>query len=152
MKINVVSIAKPEKDCYTQLCDHFIKMSKRYAIVTAHDLFSAKVTRAQESGKVPAQKLYAELFEPWMGRGYTIALDPSAKEMTSEAFADLLADKPEITLFIGGAYGHSQTFLKRCDKVLSLSQLTMSHKIAKVVLFEQIYRALTIQNHHPYHK
>ena len=152
MKINVVAIAKPERDCYTQLCDHFTKMAKRYARVEAHDLFNARVTKAQESGETAARKLYEELFEPWMGRGYTIALDPLGKEMTSEAFAGLLCDRAEVTFLIGGAYGHSRAFLDRCDRVVSLSRLTMSHKVAKVTLFEQIYRGLTINHNHPYHK
>lgn len=152
MKINVVSIAKPEKDCYSQLCDRFVKMSKRYAQLNAHDLFSSKVTKAQENGPESAQKLYAELLAPWLGRGLTVALDPAGKEMSSEDFARLMADRSETTFFIGGAFGHSKRFLQSCDRVVSLSKLTMSHKIAKVVLFEQIYRGLTILAGHPYHK
>lgn len=152
MKINVVSIAKKEKDCYTDICEHFIKMSKRFAKINSVDLFNSKVTKAQESGKVNAQKVYEELFLPWLQRGYKIALDPSAKEVKSEDFSKLISDKTEVTFFIGGAFGHSKEFLSRCDKVITLSQLTMSHKIAKVVLFEQIYRGLTIQHNHPYHK
>ncbi len=99
-----------------------------------------------------AQKSYADLFEPWLGRGFTIALDPLGKEPTSEKFAELLRDRHEVTFFIGGAYGHSREFLGRCDRTISLSQLTMSHKVAKVTLFEQIYRGLTINHGHPYHK
>jgi len=152
VKINVVAIAKPEKDCYAQLADRFVTMSKRYATIKTHELFNAKVTRAQESGDKSAQKIYAELFEPWMGRGYRIALDPAAREPDSEGFAELLRDRQEVSFFIGGAYGHGEAFLKRCDARVSLSGLTMSHKVAKVVLFEQIYRALTILNNHPYHK
>ncbi len=152
MKINVVTIAKPEKDSYTQLCDRFVKMSQRYARVEAKDLFNTKVTRAQEGGRESARKIYEELFSPWVGRGYTIALDPAGKELSSEAFARLLADRAEVTFFIGGAFGHSRDFLNRCDRVVSLSRLTMSHKVAKVVLFEQIYRGLTINHNHPYHK
>jgi 23S rRNA (pseudouridine1915-N3)-methyltransferase len=64
----------------------------------------------------------------------------------------MLADRAEVNFFIGGAYGHAPEFLKRCDRVVSLSKLTMSHKIAKTVLAEQIYRALTILHNHPYHK
>jgi len=152
ININVVAIAKPEKDCYSEISEHFIKMSKRFAKVNAIDIFNSKVTKAQDSGKASAQKVYEELFSPWMQRGFTIALDPSAKEMKSEDFSKLLSDKSEVTFFIGGAFGHSKEFLKQCDRVISLSQLTMSHKIAKLVLFEQIYRGLTIQFNHPYHK
>ncbi|MDN5377136.1 MAG: rRNA (pseudouridine1915-N3)-methyltransferase, partial [Sulfurospirillum sp.] len=45
-----------------------------------------------------------------------------------------------------------EEFLKKTDKVISLSKLTYAHKIAKVVLLEQIYRGLCIKNNHPYHK
>ena len=151
MKINVAAIAKPEKDLYAQICDRFAKMSGRYASVASQDIFNAKVTRAQESGALQAKKLYSQLFEPWM-RGYKIALDPAGKKVDTEMFARLLENRNEVTFFIGGAYGHESDFLKRCDEVVSLSPLTMSHKVAKVVLFEQIYRALTILHNHPYHK
>ena len=124
MKINVAAIAKPERDAYAQICDRFAKMSGRYASVVSNDIFSSKVTRAQESGALQAKKLYSQLFE----------------------------HRSEVTFFLGGAYGHGSDFLKRCDEVISLSELTMSHKVAKVVLFEQIYRALTILHKHPYHK
>ncbi|WP_457596169.1 23S rRNA (pseudouridine(1915)-N(3))-methyltransferase RlmH [Hydrogenimonas sp.] len=151
MKINLLAIARPERDEYEAICRHFAKMSGRYAKLQTRELFDAKVTRAQESGAAAAQKRYAELFEPYM-RGYTIALDPAGKLLDSEAFAGLLEGRSEVSLFIGGAYGHGDDFLKRCDAVVSLSPLTMSHKIAKAVLCEQLYRALTILNNHPYHK
>ncbi|WP_456403426.1 23S rRNA (pseudouridine(1915)-N(3))-methyltransferase RlmH [Hydrogenimonas sp.] len=152
MKINVVAIAKPERDCYTELCDRFSKMSGRYASLKSVDLFSPKVTRAQEGGAEPAREIYARLLEPWIGRGFTVALDPAGKALESEGFARLIADRSEVTFMIGGAYGHGREFLQRCDAVVSLSPLTMSHKVAKVVLFEQIYRALAILHNHPYHK
>ena len=152
MKINVVAIAKPEKDPYSQICDRFIKMSGRYAVVSDNDIFSAKITRAQERGAEQAKEIYEKIFEPWISRGYSVALDPAGKKMESEKFAKLLEDRNEVTFFIGGAYGHGGDFLRRCDEVVSLSALTMSHKVAKVVLFEQIYRALTILHNHPYHK
>ncbi len=152
MKINVVSIAKPQKGCYTELCAHFAKMAGRYARLESVDLFNAKVTRAQEEGAKRAQELYAQLFDPWMQRGYKIALDPAGRKVDTTAFSKLMEDRGEVTFFIGGAYGHGDDFLRRCDSVISLSPLTMSHKVANVVLFEQIYRALTILHNHPYHK
>ncbi len=152
MKINIVTIAKSEKDCYRQICDRFEKMAGRFAVIESRDLFNAKVTKAQDNGLQPAQKLYAELFQPWQNRGYTVALDPAAKVLDTPAFSKMLQDRSEITFFIGGAYGHSREFVQNCDRAVSLSPLTMSHKIAKTVLYEQIYRALTILHGHPYHK
>ena len=66
-------------------------------------------------------------------------------------FANLIANYQEVSFFIGGAYGFSSDFL-RSLKTLSLSPLTLSHKIAQIVLCEQIYRALSIMTNHPYHK
>ncbi len=57
-----------------------------------------------------------------------------------------------IKFFIGGAYGFEENFLKKSDQVISLGKLTMSHKIAKAVLLEQIYRGFSILTIHPYHK
>ena len=67
-------------------------------------------------------------------------------------FANLLKDKQTINFFIGGAYGLEEEFKNRCDIKISLTPLTLSHKIAKIMLFEQIFRGLAINNNHPYHK
>jgi 23S rRNA (pseudouridine1915-N3)-methyltransferase len=57
-----------------------------------------------------------------------------------------------VKFFIGGAYGFEKAFLDKGDKVISLSSLTFSHKIAKMVLLEQIFRGYAILHNHPYHK
>jgi len=57
-----------------------------------------------------------------------------------------------VKFFIGGAYGLENSFLQKSDAVISLGKLTMSHKIAKAVLLEQVYRGFSILNNHPYHK
>ena len=56
-----------------------------------------------------------------------------------------------IDFFIAGAFGFEQQMLQRYDTV-SLSVLTFSHEIARLILLEQIYRALSIIRRHPYHK
>ena len=58
----------------------------------------------------------------------------------------------QITFIIGGAEGLSSAVVKRADFSLSLSLLTMTHEMARVVLIEQIYRAYTIINGHPYQR
>jgi rRNA large subunit m3Psi methyltransferase RlmH len=57
-----------------------------------------------------------------------------------------------VKFFIGGAYGFEDSFLQKSDAIISLGKLTMSHKIAKVVLLEQIYRGFSILSNNPYHK
>lgn len=57
-----------------------------------------------------------------------------------------------VKFFVGGAYGFEDSFLKKSDAIISLGNITMSHKIAKAVLLEQIYRGFSILSNHPYHK
>ncbi len=89
-------------------------------------------------------------------RCYAAALSDEGKQLDSRGFARWLNDRREDSLplafVIGGAHGLSADMKKECRTVLSLSRLTYSHRIAMVVLLEQIYRASTILTGHPYHK
>jgi len=126
-------------------------MIQKYAQITEIQLFNKKISSAQNRDAIMAKESYSEAFEPYM-KGYNIALHPAGKEVDSFEFSQNFAINTSLNFFIAGAYGFEERFLKRSDAVISLSQLTFSHKIAKVLLFEQIYRALTIINKHPYHK
>lgn len=83
-------------------------------------------------------------------------LDEQGQEYTSPEFAALLKSYLDIgktvTFCIGGAAGHSPTIREKADKVISLGKMTLPHSFARVVLIEQLYRAHTIWNNHPYHK
>jgi 23S rRNA (pseudouridine1915-N3)-methyltransferase len=151
MKINVYAISKKERDEYESISDSFIQMSKRWAEVTNNNIFTKEITKRQNLGEVEARESYNSEFSKYL-KGYNIVLDPLAKMIDSYAFADLLKDRQEINFFIGGAYGFESGFINKCDKSISLSPLTFSHKMAKILLFEQIYRGLSINNNHPYHK
>jgi 23S rRNA (pseudouridine1915-N3)-methyltransferase len=70
----------------------------------------------------------------------------------SYEFAKELKDSMTVNFFIGGAYGFEREFLSKCNKAISFGKITLSHKLVKVVLLEQIFRGLTINNNHPYHK
>ncbi|MCX8083791.1 MAG: 23S rRNA (pseudouridine(1915)-N(3))-methyltransferase RlmH [Calditerrivibrio sp.] len=87
---------------------------------------------------------------------YRVGLDPSGAMMTSEMFAESLKEMlnkcKNVVFYIGGAYGLGKDFTSKCDRLISLSKMTFAHRIALVVLMEQIYRAFTIINNHPYHK
>jgi len=127
-------------------------MSSRFAKVEVHSLFNKQISKAQTVGELESQKAYNELYIPKLSNGYNIALDVLGKQIDSFEFSTLLEDKITINFFIGGAYGFDRKFLTKCDKTISLSQLTMAHKIANLVLCEQVFRSLCILNNHPYHK
>ncbi|WP_121628659.1 23S rRNA (pseudouridine(1915)-N(3))-methyltransferase RlmH [Poseidonibacter antarcticus] len=151
MKINVYSIVKPSKDQFDDLIKEFIKMSSKYAKVEVNYIFNKTIAKAQSIGEREAQQSYSDAYEPLL-KGYNVALDVLGKKIDSYAFSEILDGKNEINFFIGGAFGFKREFLKKCDSIISLSDLTMAHKIANIVLTEQIFRGLCIKNNHPYHK
>jgi len=127
-------------------------MSSKYATIEVHSLFNKNIAKAQTLGEKESHKAYNELYLPKLNSGYNIALDVLGKQVDSFAFSEILDNKQTINFFIGGAYGFDREFLNKCDTAISLSKLTFAHKIATIVLFEQVFRSLCILNNHPYHK
>jgi 23S rRNA (pseudouridine1915-N3)-methyltransferase len=143
MQINIYSIEK--KEDYKSIIDNYIKQSSKFATIKNITIFN------KEIAKNNTPKSYTKVFEKYLTNGYNIALTPEGKLVDSFEFANLL-NKQTINFFIGGAYGLEEEFKNRCDIKLSLTPLTLSHKIAKIMLFEQVFRGLAINNNHPYHK
>jgi 23S rRNA (pseudouridine1915-N3)-methyltransferase len=88
---------------------------------------------------------------------YVVALDERGKKLSSKDFAALLtkqmvAGTRTLAFVIGGAYGFSEKVRQRASYVLSLSDLTLPHQLARLVLVEQIYRAHTLIKGISYHK
>lgn len=116
------------------------------------DIFTPNIAKAQKVSPKEAQKSYSNAFAPLLrAQNLNIALHPQSKQLDSMGFAAMLENMLEVNFFIAGAYGFEQKFLQQC-KNISLSSLTLSHRVAKIVLCEQIYRALSILANHPYHK
>lgn len=92
------------------------------------------------------------------GDEFVIALDRRARQLSSEGLAEflqtsMLHGSNRLAFVIGGPLGLSEDFLNtRANRILSLSEMTFPHEMAKVILVEQIYRALTILRGEPYHK
>ncbi len=153
MKINIYIIDKKSKDrLYLPLIEHYKKISKPFAKVEVFEIFTKDITKAHEISTQASQNSYTIALNKYLSTGYNIALDPNSKEVDSYEFSDLLKDRGVVNLFIGGAFGFERAFLTKCNQAISFGKITMSHKLAKVVLMEQIFRGLTILNNHPYHK
>ena len=87
---------------------------------------------------------------------YVILLDEKGNEYTSKAFADFLAQKmltsmKRLVFIIGGPYGFSEEVYKRANMKISLSKMTFSHQMVRMIFTEQLYRAMTILKGEPYH-
>lgn len=152
MTIEILSIAKKEHSVYVPLYKELTKMISRFAKVEDIELFNKDVTKAHTISPDASKAAYSKLLEPYMNKSYNVILHPEGKLIDSYEFSKLLDGKIAIKFFIGGAYGFEESFLKRGDAVISLGNITLSHKIAKAVLLEQIYRGFSLLNNHPYHK
>ncbi|WP_294964620.1 23S rRNA (pseudouridine(1915)-N(3))-methyltransferase RlmH [Sulfurimonas sp.] len=152
MKIDIVSIAKKERSTYDPLYKELSKMISRFAKVEDIEIFPKDVAKAHTISPDASKQAYTRALEPYIKNSFCISLHPDGKLIDSFEFSKLLNDKISIKFFVGGAYGFDDNFLKKSDAVISLSKLTLSHKIAKAVLLEQIYRGFSILSNHPYHK
>jgi 23S rRNA (pseudouridine1915-N3)-methyltransferase len=89
-------------------------------------------------------------------RERVVALDERGKELTSPELARRveawLAGGRDVTLVVGGSDGLAPEVLARADETLALSRMTLAHRLARLVLVEQLYRAMTIVRGEPYHK
>lgn len=150
MEIFVNSIQKNGHDFENEI-EEYIKMSKKYAKINDCVIFNDKIAKAQSNSKNEALRSYSIAYEPKF-KGFLIALDEDGEQINSHEFAEIFAKNSQISFFIGGSYGLSRDFKSKMDRVISLGKLTLTHKIAKLVLFEQIFRALCINANHPYHK
>ncbi len=152
MNMEIISIAKKEKSIYDPLYKSLEKMISRFAKIENIELFGKDVAKAHTISPEASRKAYTNALNPYLGKDFCVVLHPDGKLVDSFEFSKLLNDKISMKFFIGGAYGFEDDFISKGDAVISLGKLTMSHKIAKVVLLEQIYRGFSINSNHPYHK
>ena len=112
----------------------------------------AKAENKEAEGKVVITKIN-ELSKN--NKAFSIVLTEWGTEYTSLKFSEFLfskiAQSMNVVFIICGAEGPSQELLDHCDSKISLSKLTFPHKIARLLFIEQLYRAITIENNHPYH-
>lgn len=153
MKINLIIIDKKGKESlYTPLIEHYKKIAKPFAQLEVIEYFDKDIAKAQDLSPQAAKKSYTKAFQRYIKAGYNIALHPSSKEVDSFEFAKLLKDRAVVNFYIGGAYGLEEGFLTQCNNTISFGKITLSHKLVKMVLMEQIFRGLAINHNHPYHK
>lgn len=107
---------------------------------------------ARKAMETEARKLMTALRpDEWV-----VALDERGTQMSTRELADWLdarmRDARDLAFLIGGPDGFTPEVLARSDAALSLSRLTLPHALVRVVLVEQLYRAVSILAHHPYHR
>lgn len=151
--IRLVCVGKLKAAWWRSAAAEYQQRIARFAPLEEHLVpDGAAALPAAKRMQAEGEKLLAAL-EP---KDYVILLDERGKAHTSTAFADKLAawmDDPGFRpcLVIGGAFGCSKEVKSAARETLSLGPMTLPHELARVVLLEQLYRALTIQRGMPYH-
>ena len=147
MKIRLVSITKrkgsSKESCVDELTAEYVKRAARYAAVEAGECATEEA-------------LLKSLERPGRTAPVLVALDSGASSSAARSWQSSLRQHmergtQELVLAIGPADGWSAAARARAQLTLSLGKITLPHELARVVLAEQIYRAFTILNHHPYH-
>ncbi|MFV0437991.1 MAG: 23S rRNA (pseudouridine(1915)-N(3))-methyltransferase RlmH [Desulfopila sp.] len=112
-----------------------------------------KKSAGQDNRDIEGEQLLGAVPEGWL----TIALDPGGRQYSSEGFAEVISGWEQQGVkggcyLIGGPTGLAEKVLKVADLRLSLSKMTFTHEMARLLLLEQIYRAYTIKGGERYHK
>ena len=134
-------------DEYRQRLIHYVP----FEFVVLPDLKNAK-SLTEEQIKTAEGEAILRYLTPAMD---VLLLDEHGREFRSIEFADFLQRKMsagrDLVLIIGGPYGFSKPVYDRANGKISLSQMTFSHQMIRIMAIEQIYRAMTILRNEPYH-
>lgn len=144
MKLKVAWIGRTKEPAIQSLTNEYLKRVSRYAEVEGLELRNEAALLQLAAGKSHGKQRHA-----------LVLLDSGGKQMSSEALADFLQaqmTRALPTMFaVGPADGFTREARASASTSISLGKMTLPHELARVVLLEQLYRAFTILQGHPYH-
>jgi len=149
MKIDIICVGKLKEDYLRAAATEYLKRLTPYARVNVREL--PEGTIAKEAADI------CKILETAGPQSRKIALAIDGTAVSSQKFAHQLENfaingASHFIFVIGGAEGLGDSVLAACHMRLSLSAMTFTHQMARVLLLEQIYRAYRIINNEPYHK
>ncbi|MBN2032355.1 MAG: 23S rRNA (pseudouridine(1915)-N(3))-methyltransferase RlmH [Deltaproteobacteria bacterium] len=156
LKIRIIVVDRTRAGFLREGESFYLKRLRYYATVEWAVVKPVKIVKGKNDrgilnaeGEAVERKLFP--------KEYVVALDRTGDPMDSEGIADWLDNLARqasggVSFVIGGPLGLSKNILKRAQKVFSLSRLTLTHEMSRLVLLEQLYRAMTILSGEKYHK
>ena len=155
MKIKVIVIGKTQKSFLIEGENEYLKRLKRYINIEKieiPDLKNAKKLSQSEIKQKEGQLILQKIDQ----HSTVVLLDDKGKTLTSVNFSKWLQEKMNrgtrtLVFVIGGAYGFSDQVYDRASEKISLSKMTFSHQMIRMLFFEQVYRGFSILNNEPYH-
>lgn len=159
MKVSIAAIGRMKSGPEADLLDTYLSRARqqgRTAGITAVTIADTAESR-KDSADARKEEEARWLLGTAGSNASIVALDERGKVLSSDEFARLIRHEldtgtGEIVFCLGGPDGHGQTLRKAASHVISFGRMTWPHKLARVMLAEQIYRAVTILVNHPYHR
>lgn len=155
MKINVIYIGKTGKSFLVDGEKEYLNRLKHYCKVEVTELADLKNAKklTQEQIKIEECKLMLQHIQ---NGDQVFLLDERGKKYSSIQFSDFIQKRfnqggKNLAFVIGGAYGFSEEMYNRAQGKISLSDMTFSHQMIRMIFLEQLYRAMTILRGEPYH-
>lgn len=155
MKIKIIAIGKTQKKFLVEGENEYLKRLKHYISIEKIELADVKNTKNMTEAQVKIEEGKMILKHIEKG-GQVILLDEKGKQQTSLEFSKWLQNKmnhggKHITFVVGGPYGFSDEVHNLANEKISLSKMTFSHQMIRMLFLEQLYRGFTILRNEPYH-
>ncbi len=155
MKFKIIWPGKTKDKEIKAIQEKYLKKINRLVPCTLIECKEAKGIKDRFAKRI--KKIEKNHIEKHIEDDYIICLFDKGKQMNSKEFAEFLerivkSPTPNLTFIIGGSEGLEEGFIEKADFILSLSPMTFSHELARIMLLEQVYRALTIMKGMKYAK
>ena len=157
MTINLIVIGKLKEDYLRSACAEYIKRLSRYCTFELHELDECRLSdQPSEKEIAAALKKEAEAIKK-QARGMIVPMCIEGKQLTSPELSERImsagvSGQSTVTFIIGSSFGLDASVKELGQLKLSMSKMTFPHKLARVMLLEQIYRAFQIAEGGKYHK
>ncbi|MFA5515460.1 MAG: 23S rRNA (pseudouridine(1915)-N(3))-methyltransferase RlmH [Desulfuromonadales bacterium] len=155
MKLRLICIGRATEPWLRQGIEEYTGRIQRYLPLKTLEIKEVGGGKKADPRYIREQE-GLRLLEKIPAAAAVVVLDERGKAFSSEDLSSLLGrfmvqGTAEVVLIVGGAYGLSEAIRQRADLILSLSSMTLTHLMARLLLLEQIYRGLTILRNEPYH-
>ncbi len=159
MNIKILCVGKIKEKFYRDAISEYSKRLSKYCSLEIIEVDDEKTSENSTENEINIikDKEGERILKHIKDKDYAIALAIQGKQQDSVAFSKYIENlgitgNSSICLIIGGSLGLSDAVMKRCNDSISFSKMTFPHQLMRVILLEQIYRAMRIMNNEPYHK
>ncbi|MEG1710324.1 MAG: 23S rRNA (pseudouridine(1915)-N(3))-methyltransferase RlmH [Clostridia bacterium] len=154
-KINIIAVGNIKEKYFISAIDEYKKRLNGFCKFSIIEIEERTPNGSADTALKQALVLEGKDIFSKMQNAYNIALDIDGEMVNSEQFKDAIitaADKGEVNFIIGSSYGLSNEIKQKSDMRVSFGKMTLPHRLMRVVLVEQIYRAFMLHNNRSYHK